>query len=290
MLRKGFAVAALGLAVAGAVGFGAGPTLAATTQIEPEELHWSFDGPFGKFDKAQLQRGYKVYREVCSSCHAMDLMSFRNLGQKGGPFYDPKYANPNDNPVVKSLAHDITVKDIDTDTGDVVSRPAMPADKFPAPFANEYAAKASNGGAAPPDLSDMAKAREGGPNYIVALLTGFKKPAGQFAALTVPAGKYWNPWFPGDLSGNWNGAKDHVPTGGLISMPPPLSDGKVTFDDGSPNTKEAEAKDVAAFLTWASDPKMEERKAFGLGAMIYLLIFSVLLWFSYKRIWRNVGH
>src|ERR1700744_4631079 len=172
MLRKGFAVAALGLAVL--AGPMAGQALAATTQAEPTELTWSFDGPFGKFDKAQLQRGYKVYREVCSACHSMDLMSFRNLGQKGGPFYDPKYPNPNNNPVVKSLAHDIQVKDIDQDTGDVISRPATPADKFPAPFANEYAARASNGGANPPDLSVMAKARECGPAYIYSLLTGFK--------------------------------------------------------------------------------------------------------------------
>src|ERR1700760_4309311 len=170
MLRKGFALAALGLALL------AGPALAATTEKEPSHLSWSFDGPFGKFDKEQLQRGYKVYREVCSACHSMNLMSFRNLGQKGGPFYDPKYPNPNNNPVVKSLAHDIQVKDIDQDTGDVISRPATPADKFPAPFANQYAAAASNGGAIPPDLSVMAKAREGGPRYIYSLLTGFKAP------------------------------------------------------------------------------------------------------------------
>src|SRR6201996_81118 len=192
MLRKGLALAALGLALT------AGPALAATTEKEPADVHWSFEGPFGKFDKEQLQRGYKVYREVCSACHSMDLMYFRNLGQKGGPFYDPKYPNPNDNPVVKSLAHDIQVKDIDQDTGDVISRPATPADRFPAPFANEAAAKASNGGAAPPDLSDMAKAREGGPNYVYSLLSGFRQPP---PGLTMPAGKYYNPWFPGDLSG-----------------------------------------------------------------------------------------
>ena len=287
MLRKAFAVAALGLAVAGGSWAVCGQALAATTQLEPQELSWSFDGPFGKFDKAQLQRGYKVYREVCSACHSMDLMSFRNLGQKGGPFYDPKYPNPNNNPVVKSLAHDMQVKDVDTDTGDVINRPATPADRFPSPFANEYAAKASNGGAVPPDLSDIAKAREGGPNYIYALLSGFRNPP---AGLTMPAGKYYNPWFPGDLSGGWSGAKDKVPPGGAISMPPPLTDGKVTFDDGSPNKVKDEARDVAAFLAWASDPKAEERKSFGLGAMIYLLIFSVLLWFSYKKVWKNVGH
>jgi ubiquinol-cytochrome c reductase cytochrome c1 subunit len=281
MLRKGFAFAALGLVLL------AGPALAATTQEEPKHVEWSFDGPFGKFDKEQVQRGYKVYREVCSACHSMNLMYFRNLGQKGGPFYDPKYPNPNDNPYVKSLAHDIQVKDIDPDTGDPISRPAMPADKFPAPFPNEPAARASNGGALPPDLSVITKAREGGPDYIYSLLTGFKAaPHG----MAMPAGKYYDPFFPGDMTSSWSGPKDKVPEGGAIGMPPPLADGKVTFDDGKPSTVKQEATDVAAFLAWAADPKAEERKAFGFGAMIYLLIFSGLLYASYRRIWRNVAH
>jgi ubiquinol-cytochrome c reductase cytochrome c1 subunit len=281
MLRKGFAFAALGLALL------AGPAFAATTQEEPKALEWSFDGPFGKFNQEQVQRGYKVYREVCSACHAIDLMYFRNLGQKGGPFYDPKYPNPNNSPVVKSLAHDIQVKDIDTDTGDPISRPGTPADKFPAPFPNEYAARASNGGSLPPDLSMMAKAREGGPDYIYSLLSGFRNPP---PGLKLAAGKYYNPYYPGDLTSSWSGPPSKVPVGGAISMPPPLTNGKVTFDDGTPSTVQQEAKDVAAFLAWAAEPKMEERKTFGLGAMIYLLIFSVLLWFSYKQIWRNVAH
>lgn len=281
MLRKGLALAALGLA------FLAGPALAATTHEEPPKVAWSFEGPFGKFDQEQLQRGYKVYREVCSACHSMNLMYFRNLGQKGGPFYDPKYKNPNDNPYVKSLAKDIQVKDIDSDTGDVIQRPAGTADKFPAPFANEAAARASNGGALPPDLSVIAKAREGGPDYVHAILTGFvKAPAG----LTVPPGKYYNPYMPGDLSSFWNGPKDKVPVGGFIAMPPPLADGKVSFDDGHPNKVDDEAKDVVTFLAWAAEPKMEERKQFGLGAMIYLLIFCGLLYASYRKIWKNVSH
>jgi ubiquinol-cytochrome c reductase cytochrome c1 subunit len=281
MLRKGIALAALGLA------FLAGPALAATTHLEPQDVHWSFEGPLGKFDKAQLQRGYKVYREVCAACHSMNLMYFRNLGQKGGPFYDPKYPNPNDNPYVKSLAKDIQVKDIDSETGDEITRPATSADKFPAPFPNEAAARASNGGAFPPDLSVIAKAREGGPAYVYSLLSGFTIPP---AGLEVPAGKHYDPFFPGDLSSFWKGAHDKVPEGGFISMPPPLGTGKVTFDDGSPSTVKQQAKDVSAFLAWAAEPKMEERKAFGLGAMIYLIIFTVLLWFSYKRVWRNVAH
>ncbi|HEY0437440.1 MAG TPA: cytochrome c1 [Phenylobacterium sp.] len=280
MLRNRLTLAALGLALI------AGPVMAATTQEEPVNMQWSFQGPFGKFDKEQLQRGYKVYREVCSACHSMEQMYFRNLGQKGGPFYDPKYPNPNDNPVVKSLAHDIQIKDIDTDTGDAIQRPGAPADRFPNPFANEYAARGSNGGALPPDLSVIAKAREGGPAYIYSLLTGFRNaPHG----MTVPAGKYYNPWFPGDMSSAMApGMK--APPGGAIGMPPPLADGKVTFDDGKPSTVKQQAYDVAAFLMWAAEPKAEERKAFGLGAMIYLLIFSVILWFSYRKVWKNVAH
>jgi len=282
MLRKGLTLAALGFA------FLAGPALAETTSLPVKDIHWSFQNPvFGKFDQAQLQRGYKVYREVCSACHSMDLVYFRNLGQKGGPFYDPKYPNPNDNPYVKSLAKDIQVSDIDSDTGDAIKRPATSADKFPAPFANKAAAAASNGGAAPPDLSVMAKAREGGPNYIYSLMQGFVPPP---AGLTVPAGKYYNAYYPGDLSSSWKGPADKVPPGGLISMPPPLGPNKVTFDDGTASTLQNQARDVAAFLAWAAEPKMEERKSFGLGAMIYLAIFAVLLWFSYRRIWRDVAH
>jgi len=280
MLRKAFAFAALGLALIG------GPALAATTEREPADVHWSFEGPFGKFDKEQVQRGYKVYREVCSACHSMNLMYFRNLGQKGGPFYDEKYKNPNDNPYVKSLAHDIQVKDIDQDTGDVISRPAMPADRFPSPFPNEPAARASNGGALPPDLSVITKARDGGPAYVYSILTGYTAPP---KGMTVPAGKYYNPYMPGDMS-SFMAKGMKVPEGGFISMPPPLVDGKVTFDDGTKSTLQNQARDVAAFLAWAADPKAEERKTFGFGAMIYLLIFSVLLYFSYKRIWKNVAH
>ena len=281
MLRKGLALAALGLA------FFAGPVLAATTEEEPKDVHWSFEGPFGRFDKAQVQRGYKVYREVCSSCHAMDLMYYRNLGQKGGPFYDVKYKNPNDNPYVKSLAKDIQVPDIDGETGDVVQRPAGSADKFARPYPNEPAARASNGGALPPDLSVIVKAREGGAPYVYSILTGYHEPP---AGMSVPPGKYYNPYMPGDLSSFWSGAKNKIPVGGFIAMPPPLAPGKVTFDDGKPSTVDQQAKDVVAFLAWAAEPKMEERKQFGLGAMIYLLIFSILLWFSYRKIWKNVGH
>ncbi|WP_293900999.1 cytochrome c1 [Phenylobacterium sp.] len=280
MLRKAFAFAALGLALM------AGPALAGATHAEPKDVHWSFEGPFGKFDTAQVQRGYKVYREVCSACHSMEQMYFRNLGQKGGPFYDEKYKNPNDNPYVKSLAKDLQVKDIDADTGDVIQRPAGSADRFPAPFPNEPAARAANGGALPPDLSVIVKAREGGPQYVYSILTGYKDPP---PGLKTGPNQYYNPYMSGDMTSSWSG-KGPVPEGGFIAMPPPLVDGRVTFDDKSPSMLSQEAKDVVAYLAWASDPKATERKEFGLGAMIYLFFFSVLLWFSYRRVWKNIGH
>jgi len=281
MLRKALAFAALGLALV------AVPAAAAHPGYKHREVEWSFTGPFGKFDTAQLQRGYKVYREVCAACHAMHQLSFRNLGQKGGPFYDPEYKNPNDNPYVKALAADIQVPDIDADTGDVIQRPAGTADRFPKPFPNEPAARASNGGAYPPDLSVIAKAREGGPDYVYSLLTGYVPvPAG----LTVGTGQHYNAYMSGDLTAAWSGDKHHVPKGGVLAMPPPLKKGLVTFDDKTPSTLEQQAQDVTAFLAWAADPKATERKQFGLGAMIYLFFFTILLWFSYKRVWRDVAH
>lgn len=282
MLRKGIALAAFGLTVLAA------PVALANAGAAPvREAEFSFDGPLGTFDQAQLQRGYKIYREVCSSCHSMNLLSFRNLGEKGGPFYDPEVKNPNDNPFVKSIAKDYQINDIDSETGDVIQRPGTPADRFPNPFPNEAAARASNGGALPPDLSVISKARHHGAHYIYSLLTGFKEPP---AGLKVGTNQHYNPWFPGDLTSAWTGDPAHVPPGGFIAMAPPLAADKVTFDDGTPSTVENQAKDVAAFLTWASEPTVTARKQFGLAAMIYLLIFSGLLYASYRRIWRNVAH
>lgn len=280
MLRKGIALAALGLA------FVAGPALAAGGAKEVKHVEFSFEGPFGKFDQAQLQRGYKVYREVCAACHSMNLMSFRNLGQKGGPFYDPEYPNPNDNPYVKAIAAEYQINDIDSETGDVIQRPGTSADRFPNPFPNEAAARAGNGGALPPDLSVIVKARHHGAHYVYSLLSGYQDPP---AGLQVSPGQYYNPYMAGDLTAYWTG-EGHVPPGGFIAMPPQLAPDKVTFDDGTPSTIEQQAKDVAAFLAWASEPKMEERKAFGFGAMIYLVLFAGVLYASYRRIWRNVAH
>jgi ubiquinol-cytochrome c reductase cytochrome c1 subunit len=188
---------------------------------------------------------------------------------------------------VKALAADYQVNDIDSETGDTVQRPGTSADRFPNPFPNEPAARASNGGALPPDLSVIVKAREGGPQYVYSILTGYKEaPKG----LTAGPTQHYNPYMPGDMGSSWHGPKDKTPIGGFIAMPPPLAPGKVTFDDGKPSTVDEQARDVVAFLTWASEPKMVERKEFGLGAMIYLLIFTGLLYASYRTIWRNVAH
>jgi ubiquinol-cytochrome c reductase cytochrome c1 subunit len=216
----------------------------------------------------------------------MNLLSFRNLGQKGGPFWDERYPNPNDNPYVKAIAKQHEVNDIDSETGDVIKRPATSADRFPDPFPNEAAARASNGGAAPPDLSVIVKARHDGANYVYSLLSGYAAPP---PGLAVGTNQYYNPYMPGDLAASWTG-KGHPHEGGFIAMPPPLAAGQVTFDDGTPSTVAQQSKDVAAFLAWAAEPKQDERKAFGFGAMIYLVLFSILLWFSYKRVWRNVAH
>jgi ubiquinol-cytochrome c reductase cytochrome c1 subunit len=279
MLRTLIALAAAGGLLA------ATPALAATTHAEPPHIAWSFDGPFGTYDQAQLQRGYKVYREVCASCHSMNMVAFRNLGDPGGPFYDPKYPNPNNNPVVKAIAKDFQIPDLD-DTGQPDKRPGTSADYFPKPFPNELAARAANGGALPPDMSLLVKAREGGADHIHAVVTGYKTPP---PGLEIPPGKYYNPYVPGDLGSFWHG-KGPVPIGSLIAMPPPLKPGQVTFDDGTPSTLDQEATAVAAFLQWASDPKLEERHQDGLSVMIFLLIFSGLLYASYRLVWRDVAH
>ena len=287
MLRKALRGALLGAGVAGLL-LSAGTASALTKVEEPSDPGFSFEGPLGKFDQAALQRGFKVYSEVCSSCHSMNLMYYRNLAQPGGPFYSPKYPNPNDSPYAKAIAADIKVPDIDQDTGDAIQRPATAADHFKAPFPNEAAARAANGGALPPDLSVIAKAREGGPSYIYHLLSGY--PDDPPKGLTVPDGKYYNPYFPGDLSSFWTGPKDQVPKGGFISMPFQLVPGRVTFDDGAPSTTKQQAHDVATFLAWAGDPKQEERKQTGLAVMIYLLVLAGVVYGSYRAIWRNVGH
>ncbi|HAJ90163.1 MAG TPA: cytochrome c1 [Rhodospirillaceae bacterium] len=272
-----------GLAVA--FSLTAGPqAFSASQHKEPEDHHFSFEGPFGTFDQAQLQRGYKVYREVCAACHSMHLMSFRNLGQKGGPFYDPKYKNPNDNPIVKQIASEFDVADIDPDTGDEVTRKGTTSDRFPSPFKNEEAAKASNSGAIPPDLSVITKAREGGANYVASLLAGFAPPP---AGLKIADTQHYNPYVHGSLATQWSGDPHKVPEGGVLAMPPPLVDDKVTYDDGTKATLRQESADVAAFLEWASDPHATERKQMGFAVILFLLLMAGVTYAAYRQVWRG---
>ena len=285
----------------------------------PPEGGWPFDGPTGQFDKASLQRGYQVYHEICSSCHSMKLLSYRNLGEPGGPFYDPAYKNPNDNPFVKALAAENEIlSPTPNDVGDYDYRPGTPADRFRSPFANVQAARAANGGAAPPDLSVITKARHGGASYVYHLLSGFPSddamvqregPDGEMATyvdmskveighegehgegfLKVAAGQHYNPYMAGDTTSNYEGDPRHAPPGGFLAMPPQLIPGRVEYTDGTEATVDQMAYDVAQFLAWAGEPKQEHRKSLGVAVMAYLLILAVLLWFSYKQIWRKVDH
>ena len=284
---------------------------------------WPFEGVTGKYDKASVQRGYQVYKEVCSSCHGMKLLSYRNLGEKGGPFYDPAYPNPNDNPYVKALAaQNEIVSPTPNDAGEFDLRPATPADRFRSPFANDAAARAANGGAVPPDLSVITKARVGGASYVYNLLSGYpdfslyedrvtevggetiyetvidmskfdklgKYKPEHTSYLLQPAGQYYNPYMPGDTRPNYDGDPRHAPPGGFLAMGPQLTDGRVEYTDGTEATIDQMAYDVAQFLAWAGDPKMQARKETGLAAMVYLGILAILLWFSYKQIWRKVEH
>lgn len=281
-IRK-LALSIAALAVVGA----ASPALSEGGAHHPRSGGFTFDGPFGTFDQGQLQRGYKVYREVCAACHSMDLMHFRNLGEKGGPFYDPHAENPAANRFVRTLAAEIEVADIDTETGESIMRPATPADKFPNPYPNRTAAAAANGGAMPPDLSVMAKARHGGADYIYSLLSGYEAPP---AGLRMTATQYYNPYMAGDMTPFWAGDPEHVPAGGFIAMPAPLANGQVTYDDGTEATVDQMSKDVAAFIAWSSDPKATERKQSGVGVLAFLAIFAGLTYASYRRIWKGVAH
>ena len=262
-----------------------------------------FEGPFGRFEMDSVQRGYQVYKEVCSACHGMKLLSYRNLGEPGGPWYDPDYPNANDNPQVKALAEQHMVIDtVPNDFGEFDLRPARPSDAFRSPFPNEQAARAANAGAYPPDLSVITKARKYGADYLYNLMIGYPSfddvvdgmievDEGHYhGVINQPIGQYYNPYFAGDVTPQWDGDPRHVPPGGFLAMAPVLLDDRIEYMDGTAATKEQMAYDVAQFLAWAGEPKMENRKSLGLAVMIYLVIFAGLLWFSYKRIWRNVDH
>ncbi len=282
----------LGLASALALSL-ASPADAAGYAKQPKDVEWSFSGPFGTFDRAAMQRGFQVYKEVCAACHSMKLLSYRALGEKGGPFEYVKigdelkhFDNPNDNPVVKAIAAEQVITDGPDEVGDMFERPGRPADRFVSPFPNDNAARAANNQALPPDMSVIVKARPNGANYIYSLLTGYYEPP---AGLNVPVGQYYNAYFPGDLKAYWKG-EGHAPKGGFISMAPPLIDDIVTYSDGTPATVEQMSKDLVTFLAWAAEPKMEERKRLGFGVMLFLGILALLLYGSYRTLWRDIKH
>ena len=239
-------------------------------QPKPPRQEWTFNGFFGRYDQAQLQRGFQVYREVCSNCHSLKLVAFRNLADPGGPGFSEAQ--------VKALAAKYQIKDGPNDAGDMFERPGRPSDYFPWNFPNEQAARTALG-AVPPDMSLLAKARsyergvplflidpiiqyqEQGPDYIYAILNGYTN----------------------DKDPNWN---EYMP-GHKIAMPMPLSDGAVNYEDGPPKTVQQYAKDVAAFLMWAAEPKLEERKRLGFGVLIFLSIYALLFFAAKNKIWSR---
>ncbi|MBX3579610.1 MAG: cytochrome c1 [Rhizobiaceae bacterium] len=248
--------------------------------LHPVEQSWSFAGPFGTYDKAQLQRGLKVYKDVCSLCHSMKQVAFRSLADLG-------YSEAQ----VKAFAAEYTVQDGPNADGDMFERPGIPSDHFPSPFANDAAAANSNNGAVPPDFSLIAKARgvtrgfptfvfdiftqyaEAGPDYIHSLLLGYDQtpPAG----MEIAEGTHYNPYF---ISGK------------SLAMAKPINDGDVTYDDGAPQTVDQYARDVSAFLMWAAEPHLEDRKKTGFRVMIFLVAFGALVYLTKRKIWSSVGH
>jgi cytochrome c1 len=245
----------------------------------PPRQTWSFAGPFGTYDPEQLQRGFKIYREVCSTCHSLKLLSFRNLADPGGPGFTEAQA--------AAIAATFQVIDGPNDQGQMFQRPGKISDYFPSPFPNDQAGRAALGGKLPPDMSDLAKARsyewgfpqfivdaftdyqEDGPDYIHAIINGYTTaPAG----FVLPPGGQYNKYFPG----------------GAIGMPQPLHDGQVQYTDGTPQTLDQYGRDVAAFLMWAAEPKLDERKRLGFQVMIFLFVFTGLLYFTKKKVWHDV--
>ena len=222
---------------------------------------WSFKGPFGKFDRAALQRGYQVYNEVCSSCHSMKYLSYRNLSEAGGPEFTEAQA--------KVIAASFEVKDGPNSDGEMFMRPGRLSDKFVMPYENEKAAQAANGGAYPPDMTVLVKARGGGVDYIYSLLQGYEDPP---AGVTLDDGVYYNKYMYGNK----------------IKMSNQLSDGLVEYSDGTNASVEQMAKDVTTFLMWTAEPHLETRHKMGFKAIIYLIILTILVYFSMKRIWSRI--
>ena len=233
----------------------------AAEKVEYLKTDWSFKGLFGKFDRGALQRGYQVYTEVCSSCHSMKYVSYRNLAEKGGPEFTEAQ--------VKAIAASFEVKDGPNADGEMFTRPGKLSDKFVMPYENVKAAQAANGGAYPPDMSVLVKARGGGVDYIYSLLQGYEDPP---AGFTLDDGVYYNKYMYGNK----------------IKMSNQLSDGLVEYADGTNATVEQMSKDVTTFLMWTAEPHLEARHQMGFKAIVYLIILTILVYFSMKRIWSRI--
>lgn len=246
------------VAACAALALGLGVATAAEAPKPPAQ-NWSFSGLFGTYDRGALQRGYQVYREVCASCHAMSLIAFRNLADIG--------FSPDD---IAEIAAGYEVQDGPNDEGEMFMRAAVAADRFPAPFPNEQAARFANGGAYPPDLSLITKARLGGADYVYALMTGYEDPPPE--GVTLMPGMNYNRYFPGHQ----------------IAMAPQLADDRVEYADGTPATEAQMAKDVVTFLSWAAEPELEERKRLGMKVMLFLIVFTAMLYALKRKIWSDV--
>lgn len=246
-------VTAMGLSAAAT-----SPAKAAGEAIALPSQHWSFDGLFGTFDRAALRRGFQVYNEGCAGCHGLRLVAYRNLQEIG--FSEDE---------VKAIAANVDVPAEPNEDGEIEDRPGLPSDRFKSPFPNENAARASNNGALPPDLSLIVKARLGGADYLHALMIGYKDAPDGFQ---VPDGMNYNAYFPGHL----------------IAMPPPLAEDGVEFADGTKATVEQQARDVSTFLAWAAEPELEERKRMGIKVILFLLILTGLFYVLKRRIWADV--
>jgi len=233
-------------------------TARAAEGVALPEQTWSFNGAFGTFDRGELQRGFQVYKEVCASCHSLNFIYFRNLADLG--------FNENE---IKAIASEYEVQDGPNDDGDMYMRRAIASDRFPAPYANDNAARASNNGALPPDLSLMVDARVGGADYLFALLSGYHEvPAGK----EIGEGMYYNAYYPGQQ----------------IAMPSPLVDDGVEYGDGTRATLTQQARDVSAFLAWATEPNLEQRKRTGVMVVLFLIVMTGLFYYSKKKTWSDV--